>query len=141
MPSIFDDSVVQFQYPENWEVDRQETEEGWTISVQSPGTAFLLINCYTERPDVQDVLKTALLAMQQDYPELESESVTDRIAGHVAKGLDINFLSLDTINTAQLRCFRTSDTTFLLLSQSSSFDTATTLAVLEAIRTTLNLHE
>lgn len=141
MATLFADSMVRFQYPENWQVDRQETDEGWTITVQSPGTAFLMINGYTERPDIQDVLTTALQAMQQDYPELESEPATERISSHSAKGYDINFFSLDTLNTCQLRSFRTTDTTILILSQSSSFDSPTTLAVLDAIRTTLHMNE
>ena len=139
MPGVFDNNVVRFQYPENWQVDRQETDEGWTIAIQSPGTAFLLISCYVERPEVQEVLQASLQAMLQDYPELESEAVTDRLAGHAAKGFDINFISLDTINSCQLRSFRTRTWTFLLLTQSSSFDSPTNLAVLEAIRQSLEL--
>lgn len=137
MPGVYDDSVIRFQYPENWQVERQESDEGWTISVQSPDTAFLLINGYTERPEVQDVLKSALTAMEQDYPELEYETVHERIAAHASKGYDINFFSLDTVNTCQMRCFRTVSMTVLVLTQSSSFDNATTLAVMQAIRTSL----
>ncbi|MFT3881874.1 MAG: hypothetical protein QM703_19735 [Gemmatales bacterium] len=139
MPSVFDNNVVRFQYPENWQVDRQDSEEGWTVSVQSPGTAFLLISCYTERPDVKDVLQASLQAMQQDYPELESEEAAEKLAGHATKGYDITFFSLDTLNSCKLRCFRTQDATFLILSQSSSFDSETSIAVIDAIRTTLQL--
>ena len=141
MPSVFDNSVIRFQYPENWQVDRQETDEGWTISVQSPETAFLLISCYVERPAVQEVLDASLVAMKQDYPELEAEPATGRQSEHATKGYDINFLSLDTVNSCQLRSFRTRSSTFLLLTQSSSFDKAIMVAVLEAIQTSLELIE
>lgn len=141
MPNVFDNDVIRFQYPENWQVDRQETDEGWTISVQSPGTAFMLISCYVERPEVQEVLDASLSAMKQDYPELESEQTTNRVAGHSTKGYELTFLSLDTLNTCQINSFRSRTHTFLLLSQSSSFDTSMTLAVLEAIQTSMELRE
>lgn len=139
MPSVFDNNVVRFQYPENWQVEGQDSEEGWTVSVQSPGTAFLLISCYTERPDVKDVLQASLQAMQQDYPELETEEAGERLAGHASKGYDISFFSLDTLNSCKLRCFRTASATFLFLSQSSSFDSETNVAVIDAIRQTVQL--
>lgn len=139
MPGFFDNGELQFQYPENWQVDRADTEEGWTVTIQSPGTAFLLISCYTERPDVKEVLRTSLLAMQQEYPELESEEASEKIAGHSATGYDINFFSLDVVNTCTIRAFKTASATFLLLSQSSSFDSSTHLAVLDAIRVSLKL--
>lgn len=141
MPSVFDNDVIRFQYPENWQVDRQDTEDGWTVSVQSPGTAFLLISGYTERPDVQEVLDSTLQAMKQDYPELESDPVSEKIASHVSKGIDINFLSLDTVSSCQLRAFRSRSSTFLILSQYSSFDSPTAVAVLEAIRKNMELVE
>jgi hypothetical protein len=137
MPGIFENGVVSFQYPENWPLDRQETEEGWTVSVQSPGTAFLLISGYTERPAVAEVLQGSLVAMQQEYPELEVDEVTEKLAGHSCKGFDINFLSIDTVNACTIRAFRTPDCTILVLAQSSSFDTPTHLAVLEAMRVSL----
>lgn len=139
MPGIFENDVVSFQYPENWPLDRQETEEGWTVSVQSPGTAFLLVSGYTERPEVDEVLRTTLIAMQQDYPELESDAVSEKLAGHASKGYDMNFLSLDTVNVCTIRAFRTPDCTVLVLAQSSSFDTPTHLAVLEAMRVSLKV--
>ena len=62
MAAQFDEHGVAFQYPENWQVDRQDSEEGWTVSIQSPGTAFVLISCYTERPDSSEVLQASLQA-------------------------------------------------------------------------------
>lgn len=139
MATLYDDDVLQFQYPENWQVERQDTEEGWTVSVQSPGTAFLLISFYSERPDMQEVLQTALQAMKQDYPELEAEPVSEKWHHHATRGFDITFFSLDTVNQCQLRALRTAKATILILSQSSSFDTATQVAVLDAIRVSMLL--
>jgi hypothetical protein len=141
MATLYEDDILQFQYPENWMIERQETDEGWTISVQSPGTAFFLISYYMERPEVNEVLKTALQALQQDYPELETEPFSEKWQQHATRGYDITFFSLDTVNQCQLRALRTSKATILLLSQSSSFDNSTHLAVLDAIRVSMHLKQ
>src|SRR4051812_43775868 len=117
MPHTFDNGTLRFMYPENWHVERQETEEGWTVSVQSPGTAFLLISSYEERPEVKDVLETALITLRQDYSELEAEPAHERIAKHASEGFDIDFFSLDTVNACSIRSFRTRTSTYLILSQ------------------------
>src|SRR5262245_35180960 len=102
MPHTFDNGTVRFMYPENWQVERQETEEGWTVSVQSPGTAFLLISSYEDRPAVKEVLDTTLTTLRQDYAELEAEPATEKIAAHQADGFDVDFFSLDTVNTCSI---------------------------------------
>lgn len=139
MPGFFDNGEIQFQYPENWQLDRADSDEGWTVTVQSPGTAFLLISCYTEKPDVEEVVQASLGAMQQEYPELEADEASENIAGHTATGFDINFFSLDVVNNCTIRAFQTDSATFLILSQSSSFDTPTHLAVIEAIGISLKI--
>ena len=50
MAALFEESGIQFQYPENWELQREESDTGWTISVQSPATACVTsvgpsVNC------------------------------------------------------------------------------------------------
>jgi len=141
MPHTFDNGKLRFMYPENWQVDRQETEEGWTVSVQSPGTAFLLISSYEERPAVKDVLETALTTLRQDYSELEAEPAQETIARHPSEGFDIDFFSLDTVNSCSIRSFRTRASTYLILSQSSGLEDQTTLQVLKAIRVSLQFAE
>ena len=98
-----------------------------------------MISGYSERPGVSEVPKATLQALQQDYPELEVEDVTEKLAGHQSKGYNINFLSLDTVNDCKIRTFRTSSCTILILSQTSSYDTATHVAVLDAIRSSMKL--
>lgn len=141
MPHTFDNGTLRFMYPENWHVDPQATEEGWTVSVQSPGTAFLLISSFEERPAVKDVLETALNTLRQEYSELEAEPAKETIAHHASEGFDIDFFSLDTVNTCAIRSFRTRTSTYLILSQSSGLEDAMTLAVLQAIRVSLQLAE
>jgi hypothetical protein len=43
VPATFEESGVRFQYPDNWKLEREDNEEGWTVLVQSPDTAFLMV--------------------------------------------------------------------------------------------------
>ena len=36
---------ISFRYPDNWRLDREESADGWTVLLQSPGTAFLTLTC------------------------------------------------------------------------------------------------
>ena len=40
---LFEADGIRFQYPSNWQVARDDAESGWTVTVQSPGTAFFLL--------------------------------------------------------------------------------------------------
>jgi hypothetical protein len=139
MPLNFNNGTLQFMYPETWQVERQDTEEGWTVAVQSPGTAFLLISSYDERPAVKDVLNTTLNTLRQDYTELDALPATEKIAQHQAEGFDVDFFSLDTVNSCAIRSFRTRASTYLILSQSSGLEDEMTSAVLQAIRVSLRI--
>ena len=43
MVAEFDAPGIRFKYPENWQLEREDNEAGWTVSVQSPETAFLML--------------------------------------------------------------------------------------------------
>jgi hypothetical protein len=141
LPLTYHHQGIRFLYPENWQVERQETEEGWTIVVQSPGAAFLLISRYDARPKQDEVLQASLHALKQDYADLEAEEATERIARHHAAGYDIDFFSLDTINTCTLRSFRTRACTYLVMTQFSGLDEETTAAVLKAMLVSLQIED
>src|SRR5262245_16395831 len=106
MPAHFEGDGLRFAYPENWTLDEQRSAASRSITVQSPGTAFVFITLDRNRPEVQDVLDTTLATLREDYPELEYKPVTERIAKRHARGYDIQFFSLDWINSCWVRTFR-----------------------------------
>src|SRR5215469_14201933 len=103
MVAQFDQEGVRFCYPENWDVQREENEEGWSVLVQSPDTAFVLISLREDLPTPDEMAETALAALKEDYPDLESDDCVDNLAGQPAVGHDIRFFSLDLTNTAWTR--------------------------------------
>ena len=42
MVETFEDDGIRFRYPENWRLEREDTDTGWTVVVQSPETAFAI---------------------------------------------------------------------------------------------------
>ena len=139
MPALFEGQGLRFSYPENWHLEEGQTEQGWSVTVQSPGTAFLLVNIQADRPSVQQVLDTALAALREDYADLEADTATERIAGRSARGHDIQFFSLDLVNSCWIRSFRAGDRTILILCQTNDLELETAEPVLRAIRASMEV--
>src|SRR5438445_5022834 len=115
MVVTFEGAGLRFRYPENWQLQREDTEEGWSVLVQSPDTAFVLISVREDMPTAYGMAATALEAMREEYPDLEAEECVEELAGQPAVGHDIRFYSLDLTNTAWTRTFYGERGTFLVL--------------------------
>ena len=141
MPAQFDESGIRFQYPENWKLEKEQTEEGWTVQVQSPATAFLMLALREDRPEPQEVVATALAALREEYEDLEAEACVAALAGQPAIGHDIRFFSLDLTNTCWTRSIETLQGTLFLLCQYNDLETEINQAVLRAICASLEIDE
>jgi hypothetical protein len=129
----FADGGIRFQYPENWCLEREDTDDGWTVSVQGPGTAFLMICLREDTPPTDEMADAALEALKEDYPELEADDCIDSVAGQPAIGHVIRFFSLDLTNTCWTRSFYTSHGTVLVLWQVNDLELEHSEPVLRAI--------
>ena len=67
MAAEFDYDGIRFRYPENWRLEREDNEDGWTVSVQSPETAFLMLCFREDQPDPAAVADVALAALREEY--------------------------------------------------------------------------
>ena len=139
MAETFEDGGIRFRYPENWELDRQDEEHGWTVTLQSPGTAFAIVNFRDDMPTTEEMADTALEALREDYPELEAEERIESLGGQMAVGHDIRFFSLDLTNTCWTRCFYSPAGTILVLCQTSDLDEDMGVPVLRAICASLEI--
>jgi hypothetical protein len=118
----FAEDGVRFRYPADWEYQREESADGWTATVSSPGTAFFLLGLRTDGSSPDEVAGAVLAALTEDYPELESEPRVESVAGQPAVGHDVQFFSLDLTNTCRTRCLEVPAGTLLVLCQFSDFD-------------------
>lgn len=137
----FDEGGIRFQYPDNWQLEREDHEAGWSVSVQSPETAFLLITVNAEVPDAQEMTDTVLEALRADYPDLEADECLDSLAGQPAVGHEMHFLSLDLTNTCWTRGIYTPEGTALVMWQISDLEMETNGMVLRAMCASLEVDE
>ena len=132
---------IRFQYPESWQLTREDADAGWTVTVESPGTAFFLLTLDESMPEVGLVIQTALDALQADYPDLEADDALESLAGQPAMGHDISFFSLDLTNTCCTRSFYSGAGTVLDMWQASDVDLDQVEPVCQAIRAPLRIEE
>ena len=139
--AIFQESGIRFQYPDNWRLTREQADNGWTVSVQSPETAFFIVSCDESMPEVDDVARTVLEALKSDYEELEAEDALESIAGQPALGHNIRFFSLDLTNTCGTRVFYTEAGTILLMWQTNDLELEQWEPIFHAIRASLRIDD
>jgi hypothetical protein len=137
----FDNGGIRFQYPENWRLEREDNADGWTVSVQSPQTAFMVLTVDAELPTTDAMLAAALEAMKADYPDLEAEDCVDAVAGLPAVGHNIRFISLDLTNTCWTRSFYSPAGTVLILCQCNDLENELHEQVLRAMCASLQVDD
>lgn len=118
MTPRYENFGVGFQYPENWKiVDEQPDDWPRSVSVQSPGSGFWMLQIFPAVADPATLAADVLKTIQQEYQEVEAESVHEPLAGVNTLGHDLTFYCLDLIVAARTRAFPHGDRTFLLLWQ------------------------
>jgi hypothetical protein len=141
MVAEFDDMGIRFKFPENWKLEREDNEAGWTISLQSPDTAFLLLSLREDMPSTQSMADTALAALKEEYPDLEADDCVDSRAGQPALGHDIRFFSFDLTNTCWTRCFYSARGTVLVLCQLNDLEIEKNEPILKAICASIQVED
>jgi len=133
MVAEFQDMGIRFKFPENWKLEREDNETGWTISLQSPDTAFLVLSLREDMPSANSMAESALTALREEYPDLEADDCVESFAGQPAVGHDIRFFSFDLTNTCWTRSFYSSRGTMLVLCQLNDLELEKNEPVLRAI--------
>jgi len=132
---------IRFQYPDNWRLSREDVDNGWTVSVESPDTAFLLLTLDEAMPDAEDVAHTVLEALEAEYPELEAEEAAETLAWRPALGHNIRFFSLDLTNTCCARTFYAQAGTLLVMWQANDLELDAAEPIFRAMLASLKLDE
>jgi hypothetical protein len=132
---------IRIQYPESWTVEQEDTEDGWSASIVSPETAFLMLSHYSDDHDPAELADMALAAMRETYPDLESESVIETLAGVPVVGHNVDFFALDLTNTCWIRALPAPEGCLLLMSQCTDQELETNGETLQAIGASLTFAE
>jgi len=141
MVETFEAEGVRFRFPENWRLEREENDTGWSVVLQSPDTAFAMISLNEESPSAESLSEAALAAMREDYPDLDVEDRVDTLAGRPAVGHDIRFFSFDLTNTCWIRSFYCSRGTVVVMCQVNDLELDSNEPVLRAICASLEVDD
>jgi hypothetical protein len=136
MTEEFDRDGIRFRYPTNWRPDAESADAdgaAWTVTLQSPGTAFLLVSLRPEADTPAQLADQTLDALRAEYPQLDAEDVVETLAGRAAIGHDIDFLTLDTTVACHTRCLDTPAGPVLIMGQAGEYDRETAEAVFAAV--------
>jgi hypothetical protein len=137
----FERSGVRFSYPANWQIDAEDAGDGWTVTLQSPQTAFLLVSLRPDADTPARVADEALDALRAEYPELDADPAVDSLVGQPAVGHDVDFMTLDTAIVCWTRCIETSAGPLLVMGQTSEYDRAENEPVLRAVIASLQIDD
>jgi len=138
----FTRSGVTFRYPANWDLDTEEAADGgWTVTLQSPETAFLLVSLRPDADDPAQVADEALEALRAEYKELDAENAVETFAGQLTIGHDIDFMTVDTPITCWTRCLEAPEGPLLVMCQTSEYDREANEPILRAICASFRIEE
>ena len=141
MPATYHKHGFHFLFPENWTLEEQEGEGQWSVSVQSPQTAFWSMTVDETGRSPEELAANALRAIREEYPTLDVTDVEEHVGAFDAVGHDLAFFCLNLTNTGRVRAFRAGSRCVLLLFQANDAEWQQMEAVFRAITASLNLNE
>jgi hypothetical protein len=141
MSKQFSEDGLSFSYPDDWRIEREPADNGWTVTLQSPGAAFAMIQMDADMPDPRQMVHEALETLQGEYPTLEASSALETISGEMAVGHDMEFFSLDMLNTCWTRSFYGVAGTVFILCQATGADEVDYEPALRGICASMRLEE
>jgi hypothetical protein len=141
MPDTFDRDGVRFRYPSGWELETETEGEGWTASLQGPGTAFLVVTYCPGVDDPSELVDTAVAGLRAEYPDLEAEDAVDTLGDQPALGADVSFVHFDLTNTCWVRSLTAKDGAILILAQCTDLELAKQGAALRKVMETVTTEE
>ncbi len=135
MPGHFEGFGIELMYPDSWTLDSEV--DAHMVSIESPDGAFLAITQCTPSANANDALAKAREAMQEEYDQVERESVVKEFAGLTLTGEVLRFVYLDLIVTSQLLLVTHAGTSYFVQIQAEDRDHDKLGLVFDAMLTSL----
>lgn len=137
MTATYENHGIRFLFPENWRLEEQEGTGQWTVSAQSPQTAFWSITVDETGRSPEALARDALAALREEYGALDVSDVEEVVGRRKVVGHDVAFFCLDLTNTGAIRAFRAESRTVLLLYQANDTEWEQVRLVFRAISESL----
>lgn len=120
--ATFAELGVSFEYPDDWEVDAQPGDRESAVTVQTPGSAFLLLTLIADRPSADHVLNSAQKALEEEYADCEVEVGDSAIPGVDAEVRGIDFTCHDLVTHATLQAYDAGRQTVFVMTQRADIE-------------------
>ncbi len=136
---------VRFLYPGLWALSETRQSHEVTIQVESGGTSFWSLTILSDAPAPEDVIESVAEVFREEYEELDIYPAPFTVNAELksltqaAAGCDIEFVALELVNSAFVRCFQTPRLTGVILYQGTDLELLETQDQLEAITRSVNL--
>jgi hypothetical protein len=95
----------------------EASANGWTLTLQSPGVAFAVIELDRTLPEPGRMLEAALAAWRSEYRDVEAEPALEAVCGEVALGHEVELLAMDLPVLCWTRSFHGPAGTVLVVCQ------------------------
>jgi hypothetical protein len=141
MLDTFERDGVRFRYPGDWQLETESNGGGWTASIQSPATAFVVVTFVPGVEDPGELVEAAVEGLRADYPDLDAEDAVDTIAGQPALGADVNFVHFDLTNTCWVRAVPAADGAVLVMAQCTDDELPDQGEALKSVLASLTVEE
>lgn len=124
---------VRFLFPPGWELHEESQGATLAVTVNSPETSFWSLWLMPDRPNPQAMLDSALTAFEDDYDNVDLYRSETEICEYPALKCEVEFVSLELINSATILAFRTGRFSVLILAQGTDHELEYSRPILEAI--------
>jgi hypothetical protein len=132
---------LRFEYPRGWELSEQTAGGDVTLTVQSEGTCYWSVSLLADRPAADRVLRTAVEAFEQEYPEVDVYPARDEHIARPHEAKDLQFFQFELVNSAFLRAFPCGSRTVLVIYQGTDHELEAVKGQLERITASLDFDE
>ena len=122
MTQIYEQHGIRFRYPAEWTLGEEQEGETVAITVTSPETSFWSLWLLPDRPNPQQLIDSAIQAFEDDYDDVDRYQSESEICEYPALSCDIEFVSMELINSAFVRAFRTGRFSVLILYQGTDHE-------------------
>ena len=141
MSDTFQRDGVRFSFPPDWQLETEDDGDGWTTSLQGPGTAFLVVSYCPGIDDPGELVDAAVEGLQADYPDLDATDAVGHLAGQPALGADVNFVHFDLTNTCWIRAIPAAEGALLVMGQCTDEELDDQGEALKGIMATMSVDE
>lgn len=124
---------VRFLYPQGWEIVEEQQGSTVAVTLNSPETSFWSLWLMSDRPNPEEILESAVTAFEDDYEDVDVYRSEGELCEYPCLQCEVEFVSLELINSASLRAFRTGRFSVLILAQGTDRELEYSRPILEAV--------